>query len=248
MSLRLLIADDEAPLRAWLVRLVAEVAPSAEIVGEAADGSAALAMIERLKPDCALLDIRMPGLSGLAVAARITAPCRVIFVTAYDEFAGQAFEQAAVDYLLKPVTAARLSKALERLTQSAPPAEALLRELLARLAPAAAPDQPLRWLRAGRGDTVRLIDVAEVDRFEAADKYTTLHIGGQEWLIRTALKELERQLDSQAFWRIHGGTLVRVAAIREVRRDLMGRLWVELKSGGQALPVSRSYAHLFRQM
>lgn len=245
--MRLLIADDEAPLRAWLRRLLAEVAPAAVIVGEAADGDAALALIEQLKPDCALLDIRMPGLSGLDVAARITVPCRVIFVTAYDEFAVQAFEQAAVDYLLKPVTAARLAKALERLACTAPPGEALLRELLARLAPAAA-EPPLRWLRAGQGEGVRLIDVAEVDRFEAADKYTTVHVGGQEWLIRTALKELERQLDPQAYWRIHRGTLVRVAAIREVRRDLMGRLWVELKSGGKPLPVSRSCAHLFRQM
>lgn len=246
--MRLLIADDEAPLRAWLARLIAEVAPTAEIVAEAADGAAALALIEQLKPDAALLDIRMPGLSGLEVAARIGIPCRVIFVTAYDEFAVQAFEQAAVDYLLKPVTAARLAKALERLPRAAPAGDALLRELLARLGPAAGPAQPLRWLRAGQGDRVRLIDVAEVDRFEAADKYTTLHVGGQEWLIRTALKELEQQLDPDAFWRIHRGTLVRVAAIREVRRDLMGRLWVELKSGGQPLPVSRSHAHLFRQM
>lgn len=246
--MRLLIADDEAPLRAWLIRLLGEVAPDAEIIGEAADGVTALARIEELKPDAALLDIRMPGLSGLEVAARIGAHCRVIFVTAYDEFAVQAFEQAAVDYLLKPVTAARLAKALERLPGSAPPGDALLRELLARLAPTAAAPQPLRWLRAGRGESVRLIDIAEVDRFEAADKYTTVHVGDKEWLIRTPLHELEQQLDPQAFWRIHRGTLVRVAAIGEVRRDMMGRLWVELKSGGKPLPVSRTHTHLFKQM
>lgn len=246
--MRLLIADDEAPLRAWLTRLLAEVAPHAEIVGEAADGDTALARIEALKPDAALLDIRMPGLSGLEVAARIGVPCRVIFVTAHDEFAVQAFEQAAVDYLLKPVTAARLAMALERLPRTAPPDEALLRELLVRLGPAATRAQPLRWLRAGNGASLRLVDVAEVDRFEAADKYTTIHVGDKEWLIRTSLKDLERQLDPQVFWRIHRGTLVRVAAIREVRRDLMGRLWVELKNGDKPLPVSRGYAHLFRQM
>lgn len=245
--MRLLIADDEAPLRAWLRRLLAEVAPQAEIVAEAVDGDSALARIEELKPDAALLDIRMPGLSGLEVAARVTAPCRIIFVTAYDEFAVQAFEQAAVDYLLKPVTAERLAKALERLPTAVPASDALLRDLLARLGPAA-PAQPLRWLRAGNGDSLQLIDVAEVDRFEAADKYTTIHSGERHWLIRTPLKELERQIDPEAFWRIHRGTLVRVAAIREVRRDLMGRLWVELKNGGAPLPVSRSYAHLFRQM
>ncbi len=245
--MRLLIADDEAPLRAWLVRLVAEVAPDAEIVAAVADGDAALARIEALKPDAALLDIRMPGLSGLEVAAKISVPCRIIFVTAYDEFAVQAFEQAAVDYLLKPVTAERLKKALDRLPAAPAASETLLRELLTRLEqPAAAP--PLRWLRAAVGDSLRLIDVAEVDRFEAADKYTTVHVGAKEWLIRSSLKELESQLDPQAFWRIHRGSVVRVAAIREVRRDLMGRLWIELRDGGKALPVSRSYAHLFRQM
>lgn len=246
--MRLLIADDEAPLRAWLRRLLHEVAPTAEIVAEAADGDTALAQIEQLKPDCALLDIRMPGLSGLEVAARITAPCRVIFVTAHDEFAVQAFEHAAVDYLLKPVTAERLGRALERLPTTPPPTDALLRDLLARIDRTAPASQPLRWLRAGQGETVQLIDVNEVDRFEAADKYTTIHVGDKEWLIRTALKDLERQLAPDAFWRIHRGTLVRVAAIRAVRRDLMGRLWVELKNSGKALPVSRTYAHLFRQM
>ncbi|MDP2811260.1 MAG: LytTR family DNA-binding domain-containing protein [Rhodocyclaceae bacterium] len=245
-GLRLLIADDEAPLRVWLRRLLAEVAPEAEIVAEVGDGETALTKIEELRPDCALLDIRMPGLSGLEVAARMTAPCRVIFVTAYDEFAVEAFEQAAIDYLQKPVTAERLAKALARLPAAAPPAETLLRDLLARL------DRPvdrfLRWLRAGQGDSVRLIDVAEVDRFEAADKYTTVHVGDKGWLVRTPLKELEAQLDPQAFWRIHRGTVVRVAAIREVRRDLMGRLWVDLRNGGKPLAVSRAHAHLFRQM
>ncbi len=251
--MRLLIADDEAPLRDWLARLVAEVAPAAEIVAKVGAGDTALERIAALQPDAALLDIRMPGLSGLEVAARLArigSRTRVVFVTAHDEFAVQAFEHAAVDYLLKPVTAERLAQALARLTSADPPTEALLRDLLARLQPAGAPPAaaPLRWLRAGQGDSVQLIDVAEVDRFEAADKYTTVHVGAREWLLRTPLKELEAQLDPAAFWRIHRGTIVRVAAIREVRRDLMGRLWVELKSDGKPLPVSRSYAHLFRQM
>jgi DNA-binding LytR/AlgR family response regulator len=244
--MRLLIADDEAPLRDWLARLVAEVAPGAEIVASVGDGDAALAAIEMLKPDAALLDIRMPGLSGLEVAARLRTPCRIVFITAYEEFAVQAFEQAAVDYLLKPVTAERLAKALERLPKALPPSEALLESLLARLAPAA--PRSLRWLRAGQGDSVHMIDVDEVDRFEATDKYTTVHVGSRQWLIRTPLRELESQLDPDAFWRIHRGTVVRVAAIRQVRRDAMGRLWLELRSGEAPLPVSRSYAHRFRQM
>ncbi|MGE5468754.1 MAG: LytR/AlgR family response regulator transcription factor [Ignavibacteria bacterium] len=244
--MRLVIADDEAPLRDWLARLVAEVAPSAQIVASAADGGAALAAIERLRPDAALLDIRMPGLSGLEVAARIGTPCRIIFVTAYEEFAVQAFEQAAIDYLLKPVTAERLAKALARLPAAPPPAHELLEDLLARFGHAV--PERLRWLRVGQGDAVRLLDVAEVDRFEAADKYTTVHVGEQQWLIRTPLRELESQLDPEVFWRVHRGTVVRVAAVREVRRDAMGRLWLELRAGGAPLPVSRSYANRFRQM
>ncbi|MDP1605776.1 MAG: LytTR family DNA-binding domain-containing protein [Rhodocyclaceae bacterium] len=250
--MRLLIADDEALLRAWLRRLLGEVAPDAQIVAEAADGTAALAEIERLRPDAAFLDISMPGLSGLEVAARITVPCRTVFVTAYDEFAVQAFEQAAADYLLKPVTAERLAKTWQRLQQPAAndPA-ALIRELLAKvglLAASAPATEPLRWLRIGVGETVQLVDVNDVDYFAAADKYTMAHGTGREWLIRTSLKELKEGLDAQRFWRIHRGTVVRADAIAQVRRDLMGRLWVELKDGGKALSVSRSFAHLFRQM
>jgi DNA-binding LytR/AlgR family response regulator len=247
MSLRLLIADDEPPLRDWLRRQLAEAAPDAEIVAEAGDGEAALAGIETLRPDAAFLDIRMPGLSGLEVAARAGVPCRYVFVTAYDEFAIQAFEQAAVDYLLKPVTPDRLAKTMARLAArpAADPA-ALLRELLARLD--GARPQALRWLRAGNGEAVEMIDVDTVDRFEAADKYTTVHAGAREWLIRMPLRELERQLDPDAFWRVHRGTLLRVAAIRRVYRDLMGRWWAELQGGGRPVPISRRYAHLFRQM
>lgn len=247
MNLRLLIADDEPPLRDWLRRLLAEVAPDAGIVAEAGDGDTALAQIEALRPDVAFLDIRMPGLSGLEVAARAPA-CRVVFVTAYDEFAIQAFEQAAVDYLLKPVTAERLAKTMQRLATPAPAIDqaTLLRDLVARLG--SPKPQTLRWLRVGNGEAVEMLDVNTVDRFEAADKYTTVHAGSREWLIRTPLKDLERQLDAEAFWRVHRGTLLRVAAIRRVQRDLMGRWWAELQGGGAPVAISRRYAHLFRQM
>lgn len=248
MTLRLIIADDEPPLRAWLRRLLGEVAPTAEIVGEAADGETALSQIERLQPDAALLDIRMPGLSGLEVAARLKQPCRIIFVTAYDEFAVQAFEQAAVDYLLKPVTAERLGRAMARLDKAAPAGQAaLVQQLLDHLDRSQRP-AGLRWLRVGDGDTVQLVDVADVDRFEATDKYTTVFAGTRQWLIRVPLKELEQQLDPELFWRVHRGTLVRVAAIRQVRRDLMGRLWLDLHSGGTPVAVSRRHADRFRQM
>jgi DNA-binding LytR/AlgR family response regulator len=249
MSLRILIADDEAPLRDWLRRLLLQLAPDAEIVAEAGDGATALAHIETLQPDAAFLDIRMPGMSGLEVATRVKVPTRFVFVTAYDEFAVDAFEHAAVDYLLKPVTAARLAKTLDRLRAGTPTIDhaALLRQLVARLDKPAQP-QALRWLRVGDADAVQRLDVNEVDRFEAADKYTSVHCGQREWLIRTPLKELEQQLDADSFWRIHRGTLVRVAAIQRVSRDLMGRLWAELHSGGKPVAISRRYAHLFRQM
>lgn len=248
MRLRLLIADDEPPLRDWLCRQLAEVAPEAQVVAEAGDGETALAGIESLRPDAAFLDIRMPGLSGLEVAARATVPCRFVFVTAYDEFAIQAFEQAAVDYLLKPVTAARLARTIERLRGAPAMADqaGLLRELLARLD--GARPQALRWLRVGNGGAIEMVDVNTVDRFEAADKYTTVHAGDRQWLVRTPLRELERQLDADAFWRVHRGTLLRVAAIRRVYRDLMGRWWAELQGGNQPVAISRRYAHLFRQM
>ncbi|MFA7241234.1 MAG: LytTR family DNA-binding domain-containing protein [Sulfuricellaceae bacterium] len=249
--MRLLIADDEAPLRTWLRRLLEQIAPDVAIVAEVGDGASALAEIERLQPDAALLDIRMPGLTGLEVASRLAVPCRVVFVTAYDEFALQAFEKAALDYLLKPVTAERLAVTLQRLRTALPPqndAAALARELLAQLAARNAAPETLRWLRVGENDTVRLIDVQEIDSFEAADKYTIVRSGNREWLMRLSLKELENQLAPQTFWRIHRSVIVRVAAIAQVKRDLMGRLWVEFRDGGKAQPVSRSYAQLFRQM
>jgi DNA-binding LytR/AlgR family response regulator len=249
MSLRLVIADDEPPLRAWLRRLLADVSPEAEVVAEAADGDTALAQIERLQPDAALLDIRMPGLSGLEVAARMNGACRAVFVTAYDEFALQAFEQAAIDYMLKPVTPERLAKAMTRLSSNRPPPDRnkLIQQVIACL------EQPrraeaLRWLRVGDGDTVRLIDIATVDRFEATNKYTAVYTGDRQWLIRMSLKEVETQLDPNEFWRVHRATIVRVAAIDRIYCDVMGRLWLDLVGGSAPVAVSRNHAHHFRQM
>lgn len=262
--LRVLVADDEAPLRVGLIRQLHQVSTQLglplTVVAEAAHGSAALAALSDAAAgiDVAFLDIRMPELSGLEVAARLlqqpTPPCRVVFVTAYDEFAVQAFEQAAVDYLVKPVTPERLRLTLERLRPAAAPTpdwatplrdlQALLGQLPSASAPAAA---PLRWLRVGNEQAVQLLDVHSVDFFRAADKYTEAWHGGQPHLVRVALGELESQLDPDRFWRIHRSVVVRVDAIREARRDLMGRLFVHLHGGGEALPVSRSHAHLFNR-
>jgi DNA-binding LytR/AlgR family response regulator len=268
------VADDEAPLRAGLIRqlqsLAGQLGLRLEVVAEAAHGAAALAAWREAPAggiDAAFLDIRMPELSGLEVAARIAQEaspahpaCQLVFVTAYDEFAVAAFEQAAVDYLVKPVTPERLEKTLRRLTTERPPSapnhnwEAPLRELQALLGqlPATAPvspttTQPLRWLRVGNEQAVQLLDVHSVDFFRAADKYTEAWSGGQPHLVRLALGELETQLDPDRFWRIHRSVVVRVDAIHEARRDLMGRLFVHLHGGGEALPVSRSHAHLFNR-
>ncbi len=244
--MRILIADDEAPLRHWLRRLLAERAPWIDVAGEAANGNEALDMLRALRPDAAFLDIRMPGLSGLEVAAQAGNLCRMVFVTAYDEFAVNAFEQAATDYLLKPVTPERLDRTLERLrSPMAPDAAGLMQSLLDRLeAPVAS---GLRWLRVGSDESTQLVDVRQVDYFKAADKYTEVHQGTSSWLVRISLSELEKQLAPDEFWRIHRSLVVRVQAIAEARRDLMGRLWVHLRDGAVPLPVSQAHACLFRR-
>lgn len=270
--MRIVIADDEPHLRAWLRRLLGELAPETQILAEAGNGREALMAIEALCPDVAFLDIRMPELSGLEVAARLSGVCHVVFVTAYDEFAVQAFEQAAIDYLVKPVTPERLQKTLQRMERigtavsatsenSATPTGdqeimrnasdtlATLQSLISRLNEHDAPvtGKTLRWLRVGNDDAVHLLDIQEVDCFKAADKYTEAHCNGRVWLVRTPLGELESSLDLDEFWRIHRSIIVRVGAIKEARRDLMGRLAVHLHSGAPALPVSRSHAHLFNR-
>lgn len=255
--MRVLIADDEAPLRDWLRRQLATLDPSIDIVAETGDGPATLAAIENHRPDVAFLDIRMPGCSGLDVAARCAGVCHVVFVTAYDEFALAAFEKAAVDYLVKPVRSERLERTLERLRplvgSARPPAPALpaetLRQLLEALQPAAASiARPLRWLTAGSADQVRLIDVQLVDYFAAQDKYTEVHTPAETALVRVPLSRLEEQLDRELFWRIHRSHIVRVAAIEHVRRDLMGRLSLKLAGRAESLPVSRAFSHLFKAM
>lgn len=255
--MRVLIADDEAPLRDWLRRQLTMLDPAIEIVAETGDGPSTLAAIESGRPDVAFLDIRMPGFSGLDVAARCADACHVVFVTAYDEFAVEAFEKAAVDYLVKPVRSERLERTLERLRSLAAgagasgptlPAEAL-RQLLHALQPATASGaRPLRWLTVGSADQVRVIDVQAVDYFAAQDKYTEIHTASETALVRVPLSRLEERLDGEQFWRIHRSHIVRVAAIEHVRRDLMGRLSLKLAGRAENLPVSRAFGHRFKVM
>jgi DNA-binding LytR/AlgR family response regulator len=245
-----LLADDEPHLVTHLAQRLARLWPELGIVATTGNGLEALERIQALRPDMAFLDIRMPGLSGLEVAARLTVPCRLVFVTAYDQFAVQAFEREAVDYLLKPVTDERLGRTLARLrgSEAAPLPETLLASLrdLLRAAPGA--PGPLRWIKAQAGQAIRLLGVDEICYFQASEKYTTVVTRDAELLIRTSIKELAEQLDPAQFWQIHRSTLVNVRQIAAARHDAMGRLALQLKHRPETLPVSRTFAHLFRQM
>jgi DNA-binding LytR/AlgR family response regulator len=266
-AVRALIAEDEPVLAQALREQLAAVWPALEVVGMASDGDQALAGIERLAPDVVFLDIRMPGRSGLEVARALApeatagAPL-VVFVTAYDQHAIEAFESAAVDYLLKPVAPDRLARCVERLqarlaagSAAAAPAPDLqaLAQALAGLLPGATPAAaagPLRFIRASLGDVVRQIPVDEVLYLEAQDKYVAIVTRDATALVRTPLSELLAALDPQRFVQIHRSTAVRVDAIDTIRRDFAGRQFVHLreKAGGREvkLAVSRAYAGQFR--
>jgi DNA-binding LytR/AlgR family response regulator len=252
MSARALIADDEVKLAEHLRARLAALWPGLEVLPLAANGLEALRAIEEEAPQVAFLDIRMPGLTGLEIARRVDAATHFVFVTAYDQYAVEAFDRDAVDYLLKPVTDERLNRCIERLKaklegSERPPG---LDEVLARLARAIPGDGPgrLRWIRALKGEVVQQIAVDDVLYFKASDKYTCVMTRTGESLIRTPLAELLEQLDPGTFWQIHRGTVVNMNAVASTRRDLGGRVFVQLKEGATELPVSRAYAHKFRQM
>lgn len=254
MNPRALIADDEALLRAELVDMLAAAWPELEIVATPGDGPAALAALIAHQPDVAFLDIRMPGFSGLEVAAQLGGLGKrphVVFVTAYDAHALEAFEHQAADYLLKPLTPERLARTVTRLralvsqAQPAPDLGALLQALQKQVAPAT---PPLRWIRAAVGDSVRLIAIDDVIYFAAADKYVAVFTREGESLIRTPLKELAEQLDPAVFQQIHRGTVVNLRHVQVASTDARGHLVLRLNGRPETLQVSRSYTHLFRQM
>jgi len=250
---RAIIADDEELIRADLRRKLARVWPELVIVGEAGSGEAALALAERLKPEICFLDIRMPGLSGLEVGRRLADTCRVVFVTAFDQYAVEAFRQAAVDYLLKPVSEERLAETVQRLQQQTSGAGevqsrvAVIEQILSTIKHERDPPK-LAWLKVQDGAAVKLIAVAEVYYFQAEDKYTTVVTGAGEWLIRKSIRELVAELDGSRFWRIHRGTIVNVAKIEAASRNFSGTYSLRLKGLAQNLTVSRSFALLFKQM
>jgi DNA-binding LytR/AlgR family response regulator len=248
-----LIADDEAPMRDQLRARLQAVWPALEIVAEAANGNDALVLAQQHLPDIVFLDIRMPGMTGIEAARHLYSRCHIVFVTAYDQYALDAFEQGAMDYLLKPVTAERLERACARLrARLARPPQDIGAQLaqLAQVLQQAAPAQPryLRWIQAQVGGNLRMVSTREVLFFQSDDKYTCVQTATAELLIRKTLKELADELDPDEFWRIHRSTLVRVDAIVEVTRDLRGRHLLRLKGYKGELEVSRNHTHLFQQM
>jgi DNA-binding LytR/AlgR family response regulator len=251
-----IIADDEPRLAAYLRDRLAALWPDLVIAGLAANGPEAQALIANEDPDVAFLDIRMPGLTGLEVAQSAGANLHVVFVTAFDQYAVDAFERAAVDYLLKPVTDARLAQTIERLRRRAEGAEAppALRAALATLAQMT-PEQVrgntserLAWIRASVGQQVRLIPVDDVCYFQANDKYTSVFTKDGEALIRMSLRELADGLDPARFWQVHRGTIVNVAHVAATTRDFAGRVSLALRTRSEPVAVSRAFAHRFRQM
>lgn len=246
--MKAIIADDEQHLADDLQRRLKKLWPELQIAAVLHDGVAAATALSELEPDIAFLDIRMPGQSGLEAARSATSNCRVVFVTAFDDHAVQAFEQAAVDYLLKPVSDERLARCVERLKQHALAAPDALLARLQQLLAAPAKPEPLRWLRAQVGQTVRMVAVDEVCYFQSADKYTTVLTRDAELLLRTPLKELIAQLDPGQFWQVHRGTVVNVKQIVSAHHDLLGKVTLTLRDRPEKVAVSRSYAQLFRQM
>jgi DNA-binding LytR/AlgR family response regulator len=257
---RALIAEDEALLADALSAQLQRLWPGLEIAGIASNGMAAVEQTLALQPDVLFLDIRMPGQSGLEAARELADewPDKrpfplLVFVTAYDDYAIQAFEQAALDYVLKPANDERLGLTIARLQARLKEAnERGLEQVLAQLrglAPTAiAPQERLRMIRAAVGNQIRLIAIDDVVYFEATDKYVNVVTADGEALIRTSLKELIPQLDPERFWQVHRGTIVQIAEVAAAQRDEAGKLSLKLRKRPETLAVSRLFAHLFRQM
>jgi len=246
-----IIAEDEAALREQLIEQLHSLWPELHVIGMAADGIEALRLLDQQCPDVLFLDIQMPGASGQEVARAAAGRCQVVFVTAFDQHAVSAFEQGAIDYVLKPVLPSRLHATVNRLRERLKSGGArpeAVEEAVAQLGAAGAARPALRWINASVGQNLRVITVDEVLYFQADSKYTRVVTGGAEALIRKPLKDLAEELDPQQFWQIHRSTLVNAAAIDRIARDFRGRLVIHVKGRADTLLVSDTYAHLFRQM
>jgi DNA-binding LytR/AlgR family response regulator len=246
-----ILADDERLMRDQLRLRLNQVWPELEILGEAKNGEEAIALVQSHKPDFTFLDIRMPVKTGLEAAQAIGSQSHVVFITAYDQYAVEAFERGAVDYVLKPAEPDRLRLTVERLKTrfSAPPTDmgAIVAQLAKQMGVVLKPTY-LQWIQASIGAELRLIPVEEILFFQSDEKYTRVQTSRYEALIRKPVRDLAEELDPNLFWQIHRATLVNVNAIEGVSRDLRGRHLVLIKGQPDKLEVSRSFVHLFKQM
>lgn len=248
-----IIADDERMMREQLRSRLEQVWPELDIVGEAKNGEEAIQMVTTQRPDLAFLDIRMPLKTGLEAAKEIGNQAHIIFITAYDQYAIEAFDQGAVDYILKPADVERLSRTVERLkirlaSTSVPNDMSSMLSQLAKQMGIAAKPVYLQWIQASIGQELRLIPVEEILFFQSDEKYTRVQTAGYEALIRKPVRDLAEELDPALFWQIHRSTLVNAKAISGVVRDMRGRHLVQVKGLSEKLEVSRSFVHLFKQM
>ena len=245
-----IVAEDEAILRKQLETKLAKLWPELEVIASVEDGAAALEALEERTPDLMFLDIQMPEMTGVEVARHVGGRSHVVFVTAYDQYAIQAFETGAVDYILKPATDERLAVTIERLKAklASPPTD--LKAVLARISEqlAGGKREKLQWIKATVGPNLRLIPINEVLFFQSDEKYTRVVLADSEALIKTPIRELLDGLDPEVFWQIHRSTVVAVNAIAGVSRDFRGQAHVRIKGKDESVVVSRIYSHLFKQM
>lgn len=253
-SPKAILVDDEKQLISHLRSQLKNAWKDLEICGEAKSGQEALKLIEAHNPDIVFLDINMPGLSGLEVAKQITDKCWIVFVTAYDEYAIEAFENEAIDYLLKPVTPDRLKKTVMRLQKrisNHPNQFDTIKKMLTQLDTLTKQNNgssSLQWIKAQQGNDITLIPVDDVSYFTSQDKYTAVITDAGESLIQIPIKDLARELDNNIFWQINRGEIVNVRCIDKVSRSMTGRFQLRLRNHPDVLTVSRTFSHLFKQM
>lgn len=246
-----IVADDEDLIRASVVRHLERLWPELIITGQARNGPEALALLERTTPDIAFLDIRMPGMTGLDVAKQFRGRCSIVFITAYDQYAVQAFESEAADYILKPVNPDRLAVTIARLRHRCQAPEPASREQIRkviRLIENRDPPDHLTLITVKTGEELRFIPVAQVIFFKAEDKYTIVQTVSHEFLIKTSIKDLADRLDPDQFRRVHRNAIVNLEKIQAVHRSFTGQMVIRLADTDREIPVSRAYTHLFKAM
>ncbi len=248
-----IIADDEENLRISIVKLLERLWPQLNILGQAKNGIEALSLIEKIKPDIAFLDIQMPGMTGVEVAKKTAGSSKVVFITAYDQYAVQAFESEAMDYILKPVTTDRMQTTIDRLKKQldikngSAGVDEKIQKVIQVLENRQTPDY-LRLVKVKTGNDLRFVPVSQILYFKAEDKYTIVQTAVHEFLIKTPIKELERVLDPKFFWRVHRSSIVNIDKIYVIKRSFTNQMMVGFEGIDHTIAVSRSFEHLFKHM